>query len=92
MITSSARYILNGLGEGLHILHRVGAAQLDRPLEVLSCVAIARGHALSGSIHRTELADSVEMILRRGLLDPWPRLRVVHIYKHVFTLPRAREW
>ena len=73
-------YLLNGLGEGLHFLRRLGAAQLDRPLVVLSCAAPARGHALSVVVHPTELADGCGIILRRGLLDPWQRLRVVHIH------------
>ncbi len=37
-------YHLNSLGEFLHILHRLAAAQLDRPLDVLSCAAPARGY------------------------------------------------
>ena len=74
-----ARYLLNVLGEGLHVRHRVGVTQLDRPLVVLSCAAPARGRALSVEVHRTELADRAGMILSRGLLDPWPRLLVVHI-------------
>ena len=94
MVASPARYILNGLGEGLHGLHRLGAAQLDRPLGVLSCAAPARGHALSDIVHHTELADGGGLILRRGLLDPWQRLRVVHIHTdaiavHVADLPLA---
>ena len=55
-------------------------AQLDRPLVVLSCAAPARGYALSRVVHHTELADGGGLILRRGLLDPWQRLRVVHIH------------
>ena len=75
-----ARYILNGLGEALHVLHRHGVAEPDRPLVVLSCAAPARGHALSLEVHHTELADGGGIILRRGLLDPWQRLRIVHIH------------
>jgi len=80
VVPSPARYRLNGPGEGLHIHHRRGVAQLDRPRVVLSSAAVARGHALSLVVHHTELADGVGLILRRGLLDPWQRLRVVHIH------------
>ena len=91
---SPARYRLNARGEVLHALHRSGVAQLDRPLVVLSCAAKARGHALSAAVHRTELADGLGLTLRRGLLDPWQRLRVVHIHTaalavHGANLPLA---
>ena len=96
MDASLAPYLLNGLGEVLHVLHRVGVAQPDRPLVVLSCAAKARGHAQSVEVHRTELADGAGLVLRRGLLDPWQRLRVVHIHTdaaavHVADLPLARN-
>ena len=67
------------MSESLHILHRHGAAQLDRPLVVLSCAAPARGHALSVAVHVPELADGVGLILRCGLPKPWQRLLVVHL-------------
>ena len=79
MIASLARYLLNAPGEVLHVLHRIGVAQLDRPLPVLSCAAPAWGHTLSGEVHETEPAGGVGIILRRGLLEPCPRLLVVHI-------------
>jgi len=74
-----ARYRLNVPGEELHVLHRVGITQLDRPLVVLSCAAPARGHAFSVAVHPPELADGVRIILSRGLLDPRQRLLVVHV-------------
>ena len=74
-----ARYRLNGPGEGLHVLRRLGIAQLDRPLVVLSCAAVTRGHAFSVAVHRPELGDGFGMILSRGLLDPRQRLLVVHV-------------
>ena len=73
-----SRYIYDVLGDDLHVLHRLGAAQLDRPLAELSCAAVARGHALTLEIHHPELADGLGMILSRGLLDPWPCLLIVH--------------
>jgi hypothetical protein len=79
MIASLACHLLNGLGEDLHVLHRTGVAQLDRPLPVLACAAKARGHALSVEVYVTKLLKGLGLILRRGLLEPWPRLRVVHI-------------
>ena len=96
MDASLARYPLNGPGEVLYVLHRRGAAQVDRPRAVLSCAAQARGHAISVAVHRTELADGGGLILRRGLLDPWQRLRVVHIHTvavvvHAADLPLARS-
>ena len=89
-------YLLNVPGEGPHVLHRQGVAQPDRPLVVLSCAAKARGHAQSVSVHRTELADGLGVILRRGLLDPWQRLRVVYIdtftiVVHETNLPLAQS-
>ena len=78
VIASLACYLLNGLGEGLYVLHRLGAAQLDRPRVVLSCAAQARGHTLSVGVHCTERVDGEEVILSRGLLEPCPRLLVVH--------------
>ena len=77
--TSLARYILNAFSENLHVLHRVGAAQLDRPPVVLSCAAKARGHAVSFDAHPAEHVEGVGIILSRGLLEPCQRLRVVHI-------------
>ena len=88
-VASPARYILNGLGEVLHVRHRLGVAQLDRPLVVLSCAAPARGYALSILVHHTERADGVGMILRRGLLDPCPRLLVVHIHTVALVVHEA---
>ena len=79
MIVPLARYLLDGIGEALHVLHRLGVAQLDRPLEVLSCAAEARGHALSLEVHHSEQTDGDGRILSRGLLEPCPRLLVVHI-------------
>ena len=70
---------MNGLGEGLHVLHRLGIAQLDRPLPVLACAAPARGHALSVGVHNPKLGDGGGIILSRGLLDPRQPLLVVHI-------------
>ena len=78
-MTSLARYRLNAPGEDLHVLHRVGTAQLDRPLVMLSCAAPARGHALSVAVHHPERADGGGIILSRGLLEPRQRLLVVHI-------------
>jgi hypothetical protein len=89
VVASPARYILNGLGESLHILHRLGVAQLDRPLVVLSCATPAQGHALSLLVHHTELVDGAGLILRRGLLDPWQRLRVVHIHTKALVVHDA---
>ena len=86
---SPARYILNGHGEGLHVLYRVEAAQPDRSLEVLPCAAPARGHAVSFEVHPTELADGPIIILRRGLLDPSQRLRVVHIHTEAVVVHAA---
>ena len=42
------------------------------------------------------MADGLEMTLRHGLLDPWQRLRVVHIHTeaiavHVADLPLAHS-
>ena len=47
------------------------------------------GDALSGEVHRTELAEGVGIILRRGLLEPWQRLRVVHIHTEAVAVHRA---
>ena len=74
-----ARYRLNVLSEDLHVLHRLGMAQLDRPLVVLSCAAVTRGHAFSVAVHRPELANGAGIILSRGLLDPRQRLLEVHV-------------
>ena len=82
-------YHLNGLGEFLHILHRLGVAQLDRPLVVLSCAAKARGHAGSVAVHHTERVDGVRMILSRGLLEPCPPLLVVHIHTEALDVDAA---
>ena len=79
MVALLARYLLNDLGDLLHALHRPGAAQLDRPLVVLSCAAAARGHASSGDVHFPKHADGIGIILSRGPLEPWQRLLVVHI-------------
>ena len=89
VIASLARYLSNVAGKDLHVLHRHGVAQLDRPLVVLSCAAPARGHALSLVVHRTERADGAGMILRRGLLDPWQRLRVVRIHTEAIVVHGA---
>ena len=86
---AGACYLLSGLGDVPNAFRRLGAAQLDRPLVVLSCAAPARGHALSVGVHHTELADGVGMILRRGLLDPWHRLRVVHIHTAAIVVHEA---
>mmetsp|Transcript_34316 Transcript_34316/g.79329 ORF Transcript_34316/g.79329 Transcript_34316/m.79329 type:complete len:421 (+) Transcript_34316:3-1265(+) len=59
LVASLDRYLLNGLVEVLHVLHRPGVAQLDRPLPVLSCAAPARGHALSVEVHHTECPECV---------------------------------
>ena len=80
MVNLLARYRLNVPSEDLHVLHRHGAAQLDRPRVVLSCAAPARGHALSVAVHRPELDDGAGTILSRGLLDPWQRLCVIRIH------------
>ena len=86
MVASPARYLLNGLGEVLHVLHRRVIAQLYRPLEILSCAAPARGHAISAAVQHTERADGFGKFLRRGLLDPWQRLRVVLIHTAAFAV------
>ena len=75
---SAPRYICDALYEVLHVLHRLGVAQLDRPLPELSCAAPARGHAVTLEVHHPELADGVGIILSRGLLEPCPSLLVVH--------------
>ena len=75
---SATRYICDALGEGQHVLHRLGVAQLDRPLVVLPCAAPARGHALTHAMHHPEQADGLGIILSRGLLEPWPCLLIVH--------------
>ena len=86
---SPARYRLNVPGEVLHVLRRIGVAQPDRPLVVLLCAAKARGRAQSVSVHRTELADGLGVILRRGLLDPWQRPRKVHIHTKAIAVHGA---
>ena len=70
--------LLDVLVELLHALHRLGVAQLDRPLVELSCAAPARDDAVTCVVHIPELVDGVGMILSRGLLDPWPCLLIVH--------------
>ena len=90
-------YMCDVLGEALHVLHRHrGVSQLDRPLVVLSCAAVARGHAVTVEIHHPELADGGGMILSRSLLDPWPCLLIVHgdtaaIVVHEADLPLAQS-
>ena len=64
---------------------------------VLPCVAPARGRAPSVGVHSPELADSVGLILSRGLLDPRQCLLVVHVHTlalavHGADLPLARNF
>ena len=72
-------HLLNAPGESLHVVHRLGVAQLDRSLVELSCTAPARGHALPVIVHHPELADGVGIILSRGFLVPCPCQLVVHV-------------
>ena len=88
-VASVDRYRLNFPGEALHVPHCLRTAQSDRPLVVVSCAAQARGHALSGVVHPTELTDGGGKILSRGLLDSWQRLRVVHIHTVAFEVHPA---
>ena len=90
------RYICDVPGESLHVFHRLGVAERDRPLEELSCAAEARGHALTLEIHQPELAEGVGIILSRDLLEPWPCLLEVHgdtfaIAVHHADLPLAQS-
>ena len=71
-------HVLNAPGEVLHVDHRLGVAQLDRPLVELSCAAEARGHALSARVQRPEHAGGFRIILSRGPLEPYPCLLAVH--------------
>ena len=82
-------HLLNVLGVDLHVLHRRGAAQLDRPLVELSCAAPARGHARALGIHVPELADGAGVILSRGLLEPWPCLLEVHSHTVALVVHHA---
>ena len=72
------RYLLNVLCEDLHGLHRLGVAQLDRPLVVHSCAAPRAGLSLAVVVYVAELVDCLGTILSRGLLEPRLRLLVVH--------------
>ena len=44
------------------------------------------GPTISVEVHPTEHKEGVEIILRRGLLEPWQRLRVVHIHTEVIAV------
>ena len=86
-----ARYQLNGLGEGLHDLRRRRAAQLNRPLVVLSCAPPAQGHTLPREVHKTEPVGGVGLILSRGLLEPCHRLLVVLVHTAAIVVHHAEH-
>ena len=77
-VGSSTRYVCDALSEGLHVLHPLGLAQPDRPVEELSCAAPARDHTCAVAIYHSERSDGSGIILSRGLLEPWPCLLKVH--------------
>ena len=92
MVASLARYLWNDPGEALHVLHRVGVAQLDRPLPVLSCTAHARGHALSLEVHA---ADLVLAYSDTPLTDPWTTPAAGHneeARRWIVSAARGRRW
>ena len=72
-----ARYLLDMAIYVLHALKRRLAAQVDRPLKVLSGSPPARRLAKSLGGHQPQRADCASMLLSRGLLVPHQRLLVV---------------
>ena len=94
--TRLSSHILDAHGEILHVPHRLGAAQLDRPLVVLLRTAAAQRCAPSVLVHHRELAGRVAPALSRGPLEPRPCLLEVHsdtaaVVVHRADLPLAQS-